>query len=262
MGANTAGGGVFILVKDTIIATKQKQLKTDCEIIWVKLDVVASKPLYIAAYYRPKESDAKSLEELNKSLEMVSMRKGSMWVLGDFNFPGLSWNSAHIPKINPECRYPTLYNDFISCLEDHSLVQMVSKPTRDDNVLDLFLTSNHTFVNKVEIFPGISDHEISISSVKPKMTRQKPRSIPIYRKADWESFKSYMASKTSEILDRFQESAVEEIKYKVLILWKQQKHSKGDSMDYIYCAISGNEPSSVALFKPATKARLLKSGML
>ena len=172
------------------ISSTQKQLKTDCEIIWVKLDIVASKPLYIAAYYRPKKSDAKSLEELNKSLEMVSMRKGSMWVLGDFNFPGLSWNSEHIPKINPGCRYPTLYNDFISCLEDHSLVQMVSKPTRDDNVLDLFLTSNHTLVNKVEIFPGISDHEISISSVslKPKITRQKPRSVPIYRKADWESF--------------------------------------------------------------------------
>ena len=83
----------------------------------------------------------------------------------------------------------------------------------DDNVLDLFLTSNHTLVNKVEILPSISDHEISISSVsvKPKMTRQKPRSVPIYRKADWESFKSYMASKTSEILDRFQESTVEEI---------------------------------------------------
>ena len=34
------------------------------------------------------------------------------------------------------------------------------------------------------------------------------------------------------------------------------KHSKGDSMDYI-AKISDNEPSSVALFKPATKARLL-----
>ena len=57
MGAGTVCGGVFILVIDTIIATEQKQLKTDCEIIWVKLDIVAAKPLYIAAYYRPKESD-------------------------------------------------------------------------------------------------------------------------------------------------------------------------------------------------------------
>ena len=39
-GADTVGGCVFILVKDTIIATEQKQLKTDCEIIWVKLDIL------------------------------------------------------------------------------------------------------------------------------------------------------------------------------------------------------------------------------
>ena len=46
-GADTVGGGVFILVKDTIVVTEQKQLKTDCEIIWVKLDNVAAKtPLY------------------------------------------------------------------------------------------------------------------------------------------------------------------------------------------------------------------------
>ena len=114
-GADTVGGGVFILVKDTIIATEQKQLKTDCEIIWVKLDIVGAKPLYIAANYRPKESDAQSLEELNRSLEMVSMRKGSIWVLGDFNFPPkFSWDSEHVPTLKPGCRYPTIYNNFIA----------------------------------------------------------------------------------------------------------------------------------------------------
>ena len=47
--------------------------------------------------------------------------------------------------------------------------------------------------------------------IKPKMSRQKPRSVPIYRKADWDCFKSYMATKSSEILCRFQASTVEEI---------------------------------------------------
>ena len=90
---------------------------------------------------------------------------------------------------------------------------MVSKPTRDDNVFDLFLTFNQTLVNKVEILSGISDHNISISniSVKPKMSRQKPRSVPLYRKTDWDSFRIFMASKTSEILGSFQESTIEEI---------------------------------------------------
>ena len=183
------------------------------EIIWVKLDIVAAKPLYIAAYYRPKESDAHSLEELNRSLEKVSMRKGNIWVLGDFNFPKFSSDSEHVPTIKPGCRYPSIYNSFISCLDDYSLVQMVSKPTRGENVLDLFLTSNHTLVNKVEILAGISDHKISISdiSIKPKMSLLKPRSVPIYRKADWDKFKSFMASKCTEILCRFQKSTVEEI---------------------------------------------------
>ena len=47
--------------------------------------------------------------------------------------------------------------------------------------------------------------------IKPKMRRQKPRSVLIYRKVDWDKFKSYMASKSSEILCHFQESTVEEI---------------------------------------------------
>ena len=142
-GADTVGGSVFILVKDTIIAIEQKQLKTDCEIIWVKLDC-CRQPFYIAAYYRPWESDARSLEELKRSLEMVSKRKGSIWILGEFNFLKFSWDSDHVPTIRPGCSYPTIYKDFISCLDDFGLVQMVSKPTRGDNVLDLFLTSNQT----------------------------------------------------------------------------------------------------------------------
>ena len=43
------------------------------------------------------------------------------------------------------------------------------------------------------------------------MSLQKPRSVPIYSKEDWDKFKSYMASKCTEILCRFQESTVEEI---------------------------------------------------
>ena len=49
--ADTHGDGVFVLVKDTFIATEQKQLKTNCEPIWVKIDMVTTKPLYVAVYY-------------------------------------------------------------------------------------------------------------------------------------------------------------------------------------------------------------------
>ena len=61
------------------------------------------------------------------------MRKGNIRGLGDFNFPKFSWDSEHVPTLKPGCSYTTIYNNFISCLDDHGLVQMVSEPTRGDN---------------------------------------------------------------------------------------------------------------------------------
>ena len=53
-------------------------------------------------------------------------------------------------------------------LDDYSLVQIVTEPTRHDNVLDLILTSNPTLVSKVECLPGLSDHDIVLAEVAIK----------------------------------------------------------------------------------------------
>ena len=91
------------------------------------------------------------------------------------------------------CSYPNLYDDFMTMLDDFSLVQMVTEPTRHENVLDLFLTTNHTLVQKTEILPGIADHDIMVADVNitPQVGRQKPRNVPLYRKADWDGFRKY-----------------------------------------------------------------------
>ena len=109
--------------------------------------------------------------------------------------------------------FPAIYEDFISLLDDFSLVQVVSEPTRGENVLDFFLTSNHTLVNDIKISPGIADHDIVVANVnvKPKISKQVPRKVPLFRKANWTDFKIYMAKKKTEILDNFQQESVEEI---------------------------------------------------
>ena len=43
---------------------------------------------------------------------------------------------------------------------------MVSDPTGENNILDLFLTNNPTFVDTVSVVPGISDHETVIVVVR------------------------------------------------------------------------------------------------
>ena len=158
--SETQGGGVFILVRNSFVAIEQRELSTDCKNIWVKLELEGCKALYIASYYRPHEDDLHSFEELKKSIEMASQLKGDIWVVGDLNFPKLSWDNERIPTIKPGCRFPKLYDDFITLLDDCNLEQMVSTPTRGKNVSDLFLTSNHTFVKNIDVLPGISDHDL------------------------------------------------------------------------------------------------------
>ena len=130
--ADTSGGGVFILVKDTLLATEQKQLKTNCEVIWVKIDMVTTKPIYIAAYYRRKEGDTQSIAELRRSLDMAAQLKGTLWLLGDFNYPKFAWSHEHVPSMKSGLGFPTNYEDFVSLLDDFSLVQVVNEPTRGE----------------------------------------------------------------------------------------------------------------------------------
>ena len=194
---------MLLLVRDGIICSEQPQFHTNCEILWVKLELKGRKPLYVASYYKPKENDKVSSEELSQSLAMVNSKvKGSqIWVLGDFNYPGLTWPNS-TPIIKHDCQYKTLYDDFLTMIDDNSLVQMVDITTRGENTLDLFLTNNPTFVSKVTTIPGVSDHDIVSVEVqlKPQVYRQVPRKVPLFRKADWDGFKQHLTTFYSKFI--------------------------------------------------------------
>ena len=44
----------------------------------------------------------------------------------------------------------------------------MTSPTRGQNILDLFLTTNPTLVDNVSITPGLSDHDIVLIQVNVK----------------------------------------------------------------------------------------------
>ena len=71
---------VFIMVKCDIIIFKQKEYKTDCEIVWVKIELVGTKYLFLQLITAPK----RETPEFHKLLEMVRQHKGDIWVLSDF----------------------------------------------------------------------------------------------------------------------------------------------------------------------------------
>ncbi|WAQ95747.1 hypothetical protein MAR_028437, partial [Mya arenaria] len=207
------GGGVFLLVKNNLVVSEQPKLQTNFEIVWVKLEIKGCKPMYISSYYRPHESDLQSLLELEKSLDIVNKLKGTKLILGDFNFPKLTWDSEHMPHLKPGFSTTTVYDKFLDIINDQNMTQMVSENTRNDNILDLFLTTNLTFVDKVNIIPGISDHDIisTIVNARPNILKQKPRIVPLYRKANWDDFKQFMNTTKSDILQGSDSLSVEEI---------------------------------------------------
>ena len=69
-------------------------------------------------------------------------------------------------------------------------------PTRGQNILDLFFTTYPTLVDNVSITPGLSDHDIVLTqvNVKHEVTKQVPRNIHLYKKADWDQLKQSMSA--------------------------------------------------------------------
>ena len=71
---------------------------------------------------------------------------------------------------------------------------MVTTPTRQENILYLFLTNTPSLVQNTETLPslGTSDHDIVFHELHIKIGRpfQPKRPIRIYRRSNWEDFKT------------------------------------------------------------------------
>ena len=61
---------------------------------------------------------------------MTAQLNGTLWLLGDFNFPKFTWNHEHVPSMKSGSDFPSNYETFFNLLDDFSLVQMVNERTR------------------------------------------------------------------------------------------------------------------------------------
>ena len=80
--------------------------------------------------------------------------------LGDFNLPDVDWLSyTSLPSAKPTDRESSnILFDFIA---DRMLSQYVLKPTRENSILDIFLTNSPNLVTHVEACDTpLSDHRL------------------------------------------------------------------------------------------------------
>jgi len=76
-------------------------------------------------------------------------------------------------------------------IENHGLQQLVAFPTHESNTLDLVSTNRPSPILNIHSSAGISDHDIICFEVSAKVesTKQIPRSIYMYNKANWNALK-------------------------------------------------------------------------
>ena len=119
--------------------------------------MVGCKTLYVCAFYNLDERDAISLKIFERSLpEIGGMTSSPIWIAGDMNLPGFDWKPNCTFLM---CCFPELTQKFTDCANNHDLVQLITNPAWDKNVLDLFITNNDSLIIKTQLVQGISDHD-------------------------------------------------------------------------------------------------------
>ena len=178
-------GGVLIAVKSNTTCTQRYDLSEENESVWIEIQIEGAKPVLVGCFYRPPNSDRDYLATLRNSMDNVNVDQYSnVWLGGDFNLGDIIWDTQAV-KVGAQ--KATMCRDMIDIANDYGFEQVVTEPTRGDNILDLFFTKNPSLVIRSSTIPGISDHDgipMILVNTRPSLSKHKPRKVFLYRKAD------------------------------------------------------------------------------
>ena len=122
--------------------------------------------------------------------------RGECLIMGDFNHPGLRWNSLDSSNESVQ---------FLLLVQNCFLTQHVLEPTRGDNVLDLILSSNKELVDNVTVVEplGTADHsQFNFNLTVKTVSRYSEQRKRYFKKGDYVQMRSYLENKKwAEILE-------------------------------------------------------------
>ena len=67
------GGGVLIAVNNNLLSSVCTELDTECEILWVKIELTTAKDFHFGVFYRP-PTTKHNLDELQRSIEKLGIK--------------------------------------------------------------------------------------------------------------------------------------------------------------------------------------------
>ena len=129
--------------------------------------------------------NAKSINELNKSLDLLSKTGAKDTILaGDFNSPDINWESN---TVNCSAQDRELQQQLMEVMSTSSLTQVHNQPTRFSAILDLTFTSNLTLMKNSTSIPGLSDHNMVVTDFETQLqtAKENKRTYYKFKKANW-----------------------------------------------------------------------------
>ena len=237
--------GVFICIKGNLSVSAIPSLDTVAEIIWAKIDILKRNPILICSFYRPPNNLLQPFVKLHESLsELLNSNVSLPCIIlaGDFNLPSIYWSDGSgqlqsNPVYGHEINF--LFRDVIN---DCSLEQCVTSPTRGSNTLDLTFSSQ-SIISDTSIVPGMSDHEAVLFTIhlKAKILHTKlDQKIFLYHKgningvkADMVKVKDMFMSNNSCSIELFKTTGIFS-SYLCLIVSVNMSHKNPSNPSVIY----------------------------
>ena len=198
--------GAVLYVKTSlnasIIESEDSKIFKDC--VWVRIPSIGGDILVGCIYRSGSPNKAVPLDsDLNQMIRKMTVNSGykCVIIMGDFNFPNISWNpdpivADHHRRNHPECL-------FVDTITESMLHQHVTLPTRDSRIIghrstmdDLIFSTDIDSVYNLEHIGhlGESDHQIiSFTTFNTFQTKTR-RSTTRYKYwlTDEEKFKNHM----------------------------------------------------------------------
>ena len=192
------GRGVLLLVKNELNPSVCDKLSaTDFqEAIIVDCKLGEKDTLTFGIVYRSPNSTTENSDKLNNLLRKASNECKNLVIVGDFNYPEISWD-LETCQTRPEHEAAK----FLETCKDSFLSQHQSEPTRyrsgqTPNLLDLVLTNRDDLINDIETQAGLgkSDHCSLIISLNCSKIEKPQSSRPNFNKADFEAINRDLSS--------------------------------------------------------------------
>ena len=182
-------GGVLIALRRNVDHVRV-DLSTNLETMAVDIVTLTGSRFRIIAVYRPGSYDNEQNRLLMQNLYYLTNDQEKTSVFGDFNLPDINWNEYTAGS--------GIAHHFLNYVLEHNFVQHVNIPTRNENILDLCMSSADDVINNLRVDEcfSTSDHNIitcEINIPNPILDNNNKIKVRSFKNTDWDLLRADIA---------------------------------------------------------------------